>query len=356
MHTTRRAVLIGSSATGAALISPWALADPLLPYRWQPAGTETLAARFPAPAGFQRVAAAPVALPPGCADCLSNRRAHLCCFTTGRRSSGRMCTPPSSTSTSVRAICSSAPTPPCACAPVAVRHEPAGRDCLQRHGLRSADRLLALGRRGATASIGPLASWSRGAAPDAGYASFPPLHGYGLHLGRHPLAGARGSPPRRWPTSLPAISSSKAASPPCRSAGRRRHQIRCRGDALPAAAELHARPADARPEEPAECRRVALVPTRFRRPSAHPRMGIPARQPAPLALNEKKPTSAVARELASLRDRCSLARRKKSLLAALAFHDGIEVRLAGGASAASVEHGALLDQQRHVVQVAIDVR
>jgi hypothetical protein len=58
MHTTRRAVLIGSSATGAALISPWALADPLLPYRWQPSATETLATRFPAPAGFQRVAAA----------------------------------------------------------------------------------------------------------------------------------------------------------------------------------------------------------------------------------------------------------------------------------------------------------
>ena len=86
-------------------------------------------------------------------------------------------------------------------------------------------------------------------------------------------------------------------------------------------------------------------------------MGIPARQPAPLALNERTMRAPSRVGLPRCVHRCSLAGRKSwPLLGALAVDDGVEVRLAGGASAASVEHGTLLDQQRHVVQVAIDVR
>jgi len=56
---TRRTLLAGSSALGIALSSRRAWADPSA-YRWQPASTsDTLAARFPAPSGFQRVAASP---------------------------------------------------------------------------------------------------------------------------------------------------------------------------------------------------------------------------------------------------------------------------------------------------------
>ena len=59
MHLTRRSLLVGSAALGVAVPNRRALADPSA-YRWQPASTsDTLAARFPAPAGFQRVAAAP---------------------------------------------------------------------------------------------------------------------------------------------------------------------------------------------------------------------------------------------------------------------------------------------------------
>src|SRR6476660_4227876 len=57
MHPTRRALLIGGSALGI-LPGGRAMAEPSA-YRWQPASTsDTLAARFPAPSGFQRVAAA----------------------------------------------------------------------------------------------------------------------------------------------------------------------------------------------------------------------------------------------------------------------------------------------------------
>jgi hypothetical protein len=58
MHTTRRALLIGSAASTATFLSGRVLADPSA-YRWQPSATDTLAARFAPPAGFQRSPAAP---------------------------------------------------------------------------------------------------------------------------------------------------------------------------------------------------------------------------------------------------------------------------------------------------------
>jgi hypothetical protein len=59
MHRSRRDLLIGGSALGLAMLSGRAAADPSA-YRWQPAATaDTLAARFPAPAGFVRMSTAP---------------------------------------------------------------------------------------------------------------------------------------------------------------------------------------------------------------------------------------------------------------------------------------------------------
>jgi hypothetical protein len=58
MLTTRRTLLTGGLAACAAPLSHRALADPSA-YRWQPTATDTLAARFAPPAGFQRSPAAP---------------------------------------------------------------------------------------------------------------------------------------------------------------------------------------------------------------------------------------------------------------------------------------------------------
>jgi hypothetical protein len=57
MRITRRALLAGGSASGLAHIGRPVLADPSA-YRWQPLATDTLAARFQAPAGFERTPAA----------------------------------------------------------------------------------------------------------------------------------------------------------------------------------------------------------------------------------------------------------------------------------------------------------
>jgi hypothetical protein len=57
MRITRRALLTGGSASGIALLGRPAMGDPSA-YRWQPSATDTLAARFPAPAGFERTPAA----------------------------------------------------------------------------------------------------------------------------------------------------------------------------------------------------------------------------------------------------------------------------------------------------------
>ncbi len=58
MLTTRRALLIGSAASAVALPEPPGAGRPLgLPLA--ATATDTLAARFPPPAGFQRIAAAP---------------------------------------------------------------------------------------------------------------------------------------------------------------------------------------------------------------------------------------------------------------------------------------------------------
>lgn len=57
MPTTRRTLLIGGTASAVALLGRRAQADASA-YRWQPAATDTLAARFAPPAGFQRNAAA----------------------------------------------------------------------------------------------------------------------------------------------------------------------------------------------------------------------------------------------------------------------------------------------------------
>jgi len=58
MPTTRRALLISGLAVCATQRPRRALADASA-YRWQPTATDTLAARFAPPAGFQRAAAAP---------------------------------------------------------------------------------------------------------------------------------------------------------------------------------------------------------------------------------------------------------------------------------------------------------
>jgi hypothetical protein len=59
MHATRRDLLAGASSLALTLLASPTAANPSA-YRWQPsASADTLAARFPPPAGFQRAPAAP---------------------------------------------------------------------------------------------------------------------------------------------------------------------------------------------------------------------------------------------------------------------------------------------------------
>ena len=135
---------------------------------------------------------------------------------------------------------------------VAVRHEPAGEIAFNDTG---SGKPIAFSRWAAGDRPRPSGRslvWSRGAAPDAGYASFrrymdtvftwAGTHSLERQLAAVPLATSRRRSLHQGGLSRP------------RRAGRRRRQVRRRRDALPAAAELHAGTADARPEEPAGCR------------------------------------------------------------------------------------------------------
>jgi hypothetical protein len=171
MHTTRRAVLIGSSATGAALISPWALADPLLPYRWQPSATEMLATRFPAPAGFQRVAAAPGSFaawlrglplkPAGAPVLLYNGAPKF-------RQDVHAAVIDIDVGTRDLQQCADATMP--ARQWLYAMNRPARLPSTTR--ARATDRLLALGRQERPHLSGRSLSWSRGAVPYVSYSSF----------------------------------------------------------------------------------------------------------------------------------------------------------------------------------------
>ena len=182
---------------------------------------------------------APASLP-GCAACRSEPLAHPCSSTTARPSPARTRTSPWSRSTSAAASRSlaSAPMPPCGCARNGCSASGRARDVAFNatgSGQPIAFARWAGGERPKVTSTA--VTWSRGAGADAGYASFPALHGHRVpRLGRHALAragdgiGGSGRAAGRRPVHQGRLAGARGDG------GRRRREQGDRRGALPVAA------------------------------------------------------------------------------------------------------------------------